>query len=670
MRLGWLGLFVALCSFTGAQAQTYVEGEVLVKFKQGSMRQTAAVDQVGGRIVREIDGIGVSRVELTGNLSIGQALIRLRSNPDVEYAEPNYIAHAFYTPNDSSFGQQYGPVKMACPAGWDLTKGDPSIIVAIVDTGIDFNHPDLAGKVVQGYDFVNNDTSAMDDHGHGTHCAGIAAAKTDNNQGIAGVGFNSRVMAVKVLDRYGSGAFSDVAEGVVYATDHGAKVISMSLGGSQQSTALLNAVNYAWSHGVVVCAAAGNNNTTSPSYPGYFTNCIAVGSTTNTDARSGFSNYGSWVDVAAPGTNILSTFPSNSYQFLSGTSMATPAVAGLAALVWARLGASATPTQVRAQIENNCDGIGSWVAKGRVNVGRALIAGGSGTTLESVVANPTSVVGPATVAGTVTLSANAPVGGVAITLSSSLPAALTVPASVNIPSGARSANFTMNALAVTADASPIVTAYGAGATKTVTVQVKKWVPPALSALSLSQSAVTGPATITGTVTLNVPATTGGLLVTLSSSNVAASVPANVLVPAAATSATFNVTCNAVGSDTNVIISGTGGGQTKQASLRVVSAPVSVSSISVTPNSTVGGRTPYPTGKVTLTAPAPPGGAVVTLSTSNSLALSPPRTVTIPAGATFKTFQVFTYGVSTNTSVNLSATWRNVTKVTSVTVLKR
>ncbi|MBX7136170.1 MAG: S8 family peptidase [Fimbriimonadaceae bacterium] len=670
MRLGWLGLFVALCCAPCAQAQDYVEGEVLVKFKSSATRQMAALDLVGGQIVRDISGLGVSQVRLDPYVSVSHALYRLRSNPDVEFAEPNYIARAFYTPNDTNFGQQYGPTKMACPSGWDRTKGDPNIVIAIIDTGIDLNHPDLAGKIVAGYDFVNNDTSPMDDHGHGTHCAGIAAAKTDNGMGIAGVGFNCRVMAVKVLDRYGSGAFSDVAEGVIYATDHGAKVISLSLGGSQQSTTLLNAVNYAWSRGVVVCAAAGNTNTSSPSYPAYFSNCIAVGSTTETDAKSGFSNYGSWVDVAAPGSNILSTFPSNRYQVLSGTSMATPAVAGLAGLVWSRLGVGATGAQVRAQIENNCDGVGTWVAKGRVNASRALAAGGSSVTLDSLTTSTASIVGPGSGTGTVVLSGNAPVGGVTVTLSSSQTSALTVPASVNVASGARQATFNFNALAVTSDTNVTITASGAGGSKLAVVQVKRWVPPALSALSLSQSAVTGPATVTGIVSLNVPAAPGGLLVTLSSSNVAASVPSNVVVPAGSTSANFPVNCTAVGSDLTVNLTGTGGGQTRQTTLRIVSAPVAISALSVTPNSTVGGRTPYPTGLITLTAPAPPGGAVVSVTTSNSVALSPPRTVTVPAGQTSKTFQVFTYGVSTNTNVTLSATWRNVTKNASVTVLKR
>lgn len=340
--------------------------------------------RIGATQVETLRRLNIQRVVLPKSVNVGQALAHYRSLPNVEFAEPNYVARHFQvTPNDPSYGSQWALPKISAPTGWTVTTGSTSVKIAIVDTGVDKNHSDLVGKLVAGYDFVNNDADADDDNGHGTHCAGIAAALTNNGIGIAGVDWNARIMPVKVLNASGSGSYAAIANGITWAADNGANVISMSLGGSSGSSTLENAIVYAAGKNVVLVAAAGNSNTTAASYPAYYSQCIAVGSTTSTDARSSFSNYGaSWVDVAAPGSSIYSTYDGNTYSTLSGTSMAAPHVAGLAGLVWAKLGATSAST-VRAAIEQNCDNVGTWVAFGRINVAKALGSsggGGGGTT--------------------------------------------------------------------------------------------------------------------------------------------------------------------------------------------------------------------------------------------------------------------------------------------------
>lgn len=350
----------------------YMPGEVLVRFRESSQVSAfAAATAMGALPLQKLGAVGVDRMRIAQGTSVESAVAEWKKMPFVEFAEPNYVMKASFTPNDPYVANQYALSKMSAFAGWDFGQGSSSVKIAIVDTGVDLDHPDLASKIVPGYDFVNNDSNADDDHGHGTHCAGIAAAVTNNGLGVAGVGFKCAVMPVKVLSASGSGSTSGVAAGITWAVDNGAKVVSLSLGGGGSST-LESAVNYAWSHGVIVVAAAGNSNTDAPSYPGYYSNAIAVGSTDQNDARSSFSNYGSWVDVAAPGSSILSCYMGGSYAYMSGTSMATPQVAGLAGLVWDKLGALTNVSLVRQKIEDNTDNVGTWLAKGRVNVQKSL----------------------------------------------------------------------------------------------------------------------------------------------------------------------------------------------------------------------------------------------------------------------------------------------------------
>jgi thermitase len=350
----------------------YAPGQVVVKYKDNASASAvkSARAKANGTVMEKNNKLGFEVVKVKG--SVEATIEKLKKDPNVEYAEPNYYLHATYTPNDPYFSsRQYGPQKIQAPQAWDITEGSGAKI-AIVDTGVQSNHPDLAGKVVGGWDFVDNDSTPQDGNGHGTHCAGIAAAVTNNSTGIAGTAPKASILAVRVLNNSGSGTWTAVANGITYAADQGADVISLSLGGTVGNSGLQQAVDYAWSKGSVVVAAAGNAGTTAPNYPAYYSNAIAVASTDQNDNKSSFSTYGSWVDVAAPGSSIYATYPTSTYASLSGTSMATPHVAGVAGLL-ASQGRSAS--NIRAAIENTADkisGTGSYWAKGRVNAYKAV----------------------------------------------------------------------------------------------------------------------------------------------------------------------------------------------------------------------------------------------------------------------------------------------------------
>lgn len=357
-----------------AAAQDAAPGELMVKVRGTALQSVQAeIARLGGDIKSAVFRGELLTVKFPSSVNLSSASDRLQRVAGVQFVERNFIAHTAFTPNDPSFGSQWALQKIAAGFAWDVNQGDSGVVIAIIDTGVDLDHPDLADKLVAGYDFVNLDTVADDDNGHGTHCAGIASARTNNGLGIAGVGFNCSLMPIKALNSSGSGTYSAIINGIIWATDNGANVISMSLGGSSGSSALQEAVNYATERGVVVVAAAGNSNTSSPMYPAYYENCIAVGSTDSFDNKSSFSNYGTWVDVAAPGSGIYSTYVGGGYATLSGTSMATPHVAGLAGLLWSHMSLESSAAAVRARIESNCDLVGSWVAYGRINCINSLL---------------------------------------------------------------------------------------------------------------------------------------------------------------------------------------------------------------------------------------------------------------------------------------------------------
>ena len=360
-----------------APVSDFSQERILVKFQPNvSLPEAAEIHrQLGGQVKETIPGIGVQVITVPK----GQAKAKAKAyglNARVLYAEPDFVAQAMGSPDDPGFVKQWGMVKVEAAQAWEVTAGSPSVNIAILDTGIDLDHPDLANKIMSNANFGSSPT--VDDiHGHGTHVAGIAAAMTNNGIGVAGVGCNSTLMNVKVLGDNGSGTYSSVASGIIWAADNGAELINMSLGGSAASSTLEDAINYAWSNGVIVVAAAGNSGSTTPMYPAYYANCMAVAATDYNDARASFSNYGDWVDVAAPGASIYSTLRNSGYGYMSGTSMASPHVAGLAALVFTAVsdtdGDGKLNDEVRSQIEGTCDDVGvSGIGYGRINAAQAV----------------------------------------------------------------------------------------------------------------------------------------------------------------------------------------------------------------------------------------------------------------------------------------------------------
>lgn len=259
---------------------------------------------------------------------------------------------------------------------WQITMGSPEILVAVLDTGIDQNHEDLEGKVVAEVNFTGSLTSS-DTYGHGTHIAGIIAANSNNGIGIAGVAPDCRLMNVKVADDKGRCQASTVAKGIVWAVDNGANVINISIEIKDPSPELEKAINYAWSRGSVIVAAAGNNGSESPVYPAYYEDCLAVEATKQDGTLAPLSNHGEWVDAAAPGFNIYSTLPQNGYGYETGTSFATAYVSGLAALLFSVVSDSNDDgklnNEVRLAIEGGCLRIGlNGVEEGRIDAAGSL----------------------------------------------------------------------------------------------------------------------------------------------------------------------------------------------------------------------------------------------------------------------------------------------------------
>lgn len=298
-----------------------------------------------------------------------EILIQMLEDPDVKYAGRNYIATHCKTPNDPSFPVQWGPKRIKVEAAWDLIT-DSTVKVAVVDTGIDYTHPDLDfNYATGGYDWINGDTDPKDDFGHGTHCAGIIGAEGDNGIGIAGVVWKLEIMAEKVLGADGSGSYWAVAQGITHACDQGAKIISLSLGGSSDSITLHQAILYAYNNGCLIVAASGNDGGPPISYPAKYPEVIAVGATDSSDNLAYFSSYGIEQELVAPGRSIYSTMPtyhvtlndygySQNYDYLSGTSMACPHVAGVAALVWS-INPVLTRDQVRCILRGTAEDLGT-----------------------------------------------------------------------------------------------------------------------------------------------------------------------------------------------------------------------------------------------------------------------------------------------------------------------
>jgi serine protease len=382
----------------------YVEGEFLVKFKEQVKSQTKSqiLDRWHANIVYTSPYLGFHKVEIAKEIDLLEVVRTLNRDPNVEWANFNYIGKAFWVPNDEYYSYQWHYPKINMPQAWEITKGSPDVIVAVVDQGFYPEHPDLQCVVtVSGHDYVNNDNDPTCDtfYCHGAHVAGTILACTNNTIGVAGIAPQCKLMPVKVIDKHGSYQDLWLAEGIVWAVNHGADVINLSLGvqyvtpscpapnpGPPVSTAIQTAAD----SGVVVVASSGNDNLACVSYPAAFTHCIAVGATGPGDTLAPYSNYGPALDVVAPGGDYdhygvsgmvasTTTDPATGaygYYYMQGTSMAAPHVTGAVALLLSHSpGMSAA--EVRAALENTAVDLGSpgfdnQYGHGRIDVYAAL----------------------------------------------------------------------------------------------------------------------------------------------------------------------------------------------------------------------------------------------------------------------------------------------------------
>jgi subtilisin family serine protease len=307
----------------------------------------------------------------------------LSNNPNIEFAEKNSIASPGAMTNDPyvTNGYEWHLAQIKALDAWSISTGDSGTIIAICDTGVAPSHPDLAGKLLPGYNFYANNTNTADDYGHGTAVAGTAAAQGNNGIGVAGVAWNASILPVKISDPTGYATYSNMAKALTYAVDHAARVINISFYGSSSSSTLQSAADYVWNHKGIVFACAGNTGTSAPQYPAACRNVIAVSGTEYDDVMGIWSSYGSNISLSAPGVGIYTTNADGTYGAHSGTSFASPIAAGAAALL---LGYDPQMTNARLVqlLEQNADDLGStgldiYYGYGRVNAWRALVAAGA-----------------------------------------------------------------------------------------------------------------------------------------------------------------------------------------------------------------------------------------------------------------------------------------------------
>src|SRR3954469_17474228 len=411
MRKTWLvaalmcAAVLACAASASAGTYGYDAHTVIVQFKPGTTAAQKASALRGATIVSTINGLGadVARVSVDPALAAA-ALNRLAV---VQYAEVNKILRANAVPNDPRFGELYGlnntgqtggtpDADIDAPEGWDAAglgtfPATGGVKVGVVDTGIRATHEDLAGKLancaqsrIAGVLLSGSiqEGSCSDDNGHGTHVSGTITGNANNGKGVAGVAFNSPLAMCRALGGpLGSGSTSDVANCITWLSDKGASVISMSLGGGD-STTLRSAVQYAWKNGngALIVAAAGNDGDATLNYPAAYSEVVSVAATDNRDQRASFSNANSDVEIAAPGVDVLSSYNgSNSdYRLLSGTSMATPHVAGVTAIIWDKY-PTATAATIRSKLDASVDDLGTAgrdqsFGFGRVNLQKAALS--------------------------------------------------------------------------------------------------------------------------------------------------------------------------------------------------------------------------------------------------------------------------------------------------------
>lgn len=390
-----LVFFLSTFSLFSAQDKPYIEGDVLVRFASHRItpEQHSKSRSLNLKTIRRYRSIpGLYQLKVPQGIDTQAVIEQLSTDPDVLYAEPNYIYHTLIEPNDPEYGKQWALPKINAPYAWDKTTGSGDIVIAVIDSGIDYNHPDLSDNVwtdsqgQPGYNAIKNNADPMDDNSHGTHCSGIIGAFGNNSIGVCGVNWNVKIMALKFLDASGNGSVADAIECIDYLIrrkDEGEKIaaVSNSWGGYAYSSSLYDAISRLAEKGILFVAAAGNSsrdNDVTPLYPASYNlpNIISVASSDENDNRSYFSNYGrTTVHIAAPGSFIYSTIPSEGYDYKSGTSMATPFVAGVTGLISAYTG-DTDATKLKNIILNGITRLPQWTnlttTGGRLNADESL----------------------------------------------------------------------------------------------------------------------------------------------------------------------------------------------------------------------------------------------------------------------------------------------------------
>lgn len=328
----------------------YYDHEAAVDFikEPGAQELDQITTDLKGWVVKHQNTIYIFRSTF---METDEMVAYFKKRANTEYAEPNYLLMQNETalPNDLLYTENYQwnlPV-IGTEQGWAISKGKENIEIAIVDTGVDLDHPDLKNRLVKGFNLIDENREPDDDNGHGTHVAGIIASETNNSEGTAGMTWYNKIMPVKAMGAKGYGTTFDIARGIIWAVDHGADVINLSLGNYQPSNMLEEAVTYAFSKNVLMVSAAGNDGSNQPTYPSAYPEVLSVAAIDYNGNRASFSNYGDYIDIAAPGVSIPSTYFNKQYAALSGTSMAAPHVAGLAALIF-----SANPELTNKQVMN------------------------------------------------------------------------------------------------------------------------------------------------------------------------------------------------------------------------------------------------------------------------------------------------------------------------------
>jgi subtilisin family serine protease len=388
VHAGWIRDLACLLLAGGLALSSSAEGlrsrlpgRLLIKSAAGSTKTQldARLKSHGAKRLREIPSTGVQVIEVD-DAQLEKVLADLGRDPAIAFAEPDYLTQAHWVPNDplAISGAAWHLAKVSAGSAWDIATGTDSVVVAVLDSGVNAAHPDLAGRLLAGWDFVSNDSDPQDDFGHGTAVSGVVVGAGNNGLGGAGLAFGCRVLPVKVMDATGTASHSAVAAGIEYAVAQGARIINLSLGGDRNSATLQGAIDFAWSRGVLVVASAGNTGGTAPQYPGACNHVLAVGASTPQDLRARFSTYGGAVTLFAPGTGIWTTDAdlNSPYTAWDGTSFSAPLVAGAAALALSAA-ADLTPTQLTEALRAGADdlgdpGVDAVFGHGRLNARRTL----------------------------------------------------------------------------------------------------------------------------------------------------------------------------------------------------------------------------------------------------------------------------------------------------------